>query len=101
MVIKRSGNTSNCKRSSGSSLLCVKSTEPDPTITVAGLGVVKNIATLGSSGLEGGGSTITQQLAKNLFKIRREKKGKLVRCIELDVLVKLPALSKNLMGGIK
>ena len=33
----------------------------------ASYGVVKNIATLGSSGLEGGGSTITQQLAKNLF----------------------------------
>ena len=40
-------------------------------------GVIKNIATFGSTGLEGGGSTITQQLAKNLFKIRREKKGKL------------------------
>ena len=32
-------------------------------------GVFKNMITLGSSGLEGGGSTITQQLAKNLFKI--------------------------------
>ena len=40
-------------------------------------GVGKNILTFGSSGLEGGGSTITQQLAKNLFKIRREKKGSL------------------------
>ena len=40
-------------------------------------GVAKNIITFGNSGLEGGGSTITQQLAKNLFKIRREKKGKL------------------------
>ncbi len=40
-------------------------------------GVIKNIATFGSTGFEGGGSTITQQLAKNLFKIRREKKGKL------------------------
>ena len=40
-------------------------------------GVFKNIITLGSSGLEGGGSTITQQLAKNLFKIRKERKGKL------------------------
>ena len=38
-------------------------------------GVIKNIATFGSSGLEGGGSTITKQLAKNLFKIRKEKKG--------------------------
>jgi len=40
-------------------------------------GIIKNIATFGSTGLDGGGSTITQQLAKNLFKIRREKKGKL------------------------
>ena len=40
-------------------------------------GLAKNIITFGNSGLEGGGSTITQQLAKNLFKIRREKKGKL------------------------
>jgi len=40
-------------------------------------GVSKNILTFGGSGLEGGGSTITQQLAKNLFKIRREKKGRL------------------------
>ena len=40
----------------------------------ASYGVGKNILTFGASGLEGGGSTITQQLAKNLFKIRREKK---------------------------
>ena len=43
----------------------------------ASYGLSKNILTFDSSGLEGGGSTITQQLAKNLFKIRREKKGKL------------------------
>ena len=43
----------------------------------ASYGVFKNILTFGTSGLEGGGSTITQQLAKNLFKIRRENKGKL------------------------
>ncbi len=43
----------------------------------ASYGVTKNILTLGGSGLEGGGSTITQQLAKNLFKIRKENKGKL------------------------
>tara|TARA_Y100000748_G_scaffold294162_1_gene284509 strand:- start:404 stop:2713 length:2310 start_codon:yes stop_codon:yes gene_type:complete len=43
----------------------------------ASYGLSKNILTFGNSGLEGGGSTITQQLAKNLFKIRREKKGKL------------------------
>ena len=43
----------------------------------ASYGVFKNILTFGASGLEGGGSTITQQLAKNLFKIRRENKGKL------------------------
>ena len=46
-------------------------------IVRATYGVFKNIITLGSSGLEGGGSTITQQLAKNLFKIRKERKGKL------------------------
>ncbi len=43
----------------------------------ASYGVFKNMLTFGASGLEGGGSTITQQLAKNLFKIRRENKGKL------------------------
>lgn len=43
----------------------------------ASYGLSKNILTFGNSGIEGGGSTITQQLAKNLFKIRREKKGKL------------------------
>ena len=43
----------------------------------ASYGVFKNVLTFGTSGLEGGGSTITQQLAKNLFKIRRENKGKL------------------------
>ena len=43
----------------------------------ASYGVSKYIITIGNSELEGGGSTITQQLAKNLFKIRREKKGKL------------------------
>ena len=40
----------------------------------ASYGVFKNILTFGASGLEGGGSTITQQLAKNLFKTRRENK---------------------------
>ena len=39
----------------------------------ASYGVSKYIITIGNSELEGGGSTITQQLAKNLFKIRREK----------------------------
>ena len=33
----------------------------------ASYGVAKNVLTFGGSGLEGGGSTITQQLAKNLF----------------------------------
>ena len=42
----------------------------------AGVGVLKNVITLGNSELEGGGSTITQQLAKNLFKTRKMK-GKL------------------------
>ena len=42
----------------------------------AGYGVFKNVFTLGSTKLEGGGSTITQQLAKNLFKTRKMK-GKL------------------------
>ena len=50
-------------------------------------GVVKNIATLGSSGLEGGGSTITQQLAKNLFKIRREKRGTLSNVPFLGLII--------------
>ena len=40
----------------------------------ASYGVLKNVATFGSSGLEGGGSTITQQLAKNLFKIMEKLK---------------------------
>ncbi len=40
-------------------------------------GVFKNILTLGGSGLAGGGGTLPQQLAKNLFKIRNEMKGKL------------------------
>jgi len=42
----------------------------------AGVGVLKNVITFGNSELEGGGSTITQQLAKNLFKTRKMK-GKL------------------------
>ena len=50
-------------------------------------GVVKNVATFGSSGLEGGGSTISQQLAKNLFKIRREKKGKLSNIPFLGLII--------------
>ena len=52
-------------------------TKDDVLIAISTSGESKNILTFGASGLEGGGSTITQQLAKNLFKIRREKKGKL------------------------
>ena len=53
----------------------------------ASYGVFKNIITLGNSGLEGGGSTITQQLAKNLFKIRNERKGKLSNVPFLGLII--------------
>ena len=53
----------------------------------ASYGVGKNILTFGSSGLEGGGSTITQQLAKNLFKIRQEKRGTLSRVPFLGLII--------------
>lgn len=54
----------------------------------AGFGVLKNIATLGASGTAGGGSTITQQLAKNLFKTRtREMSGSLSEVPKLGLLI--------------
>ena len=54
----------------------------------AGFGVVKNVATLGRSGTAGGGSTITQQLAKNLFKTRtKETSGTLSDVPKLGLLI--------------
>ena len=52
----------------------------------AGYGVFKNIMTLGQTGLEGGGSTITQQLAKNLFKTRKMK-GKLTEVPGIGIFI--------------
>lgn len=46
----------------------------DPiAIARAGFGVLKYTVTFGNASLDGGGSTITQQLAKNLFKTRSEQ----------------------------
>ena len=55
-------------------------------LTRAGYGVFKNIITLGQTGLEGGGSTITQQLAKNLFKTRKMK-GKLTEVPGIGIFI--------------
>ena len=52
----------------------------------ASYGVFKNIITLGQTGLEGGGSTITQQLAKNLFKTRKMK-GKLTQVPGIGIFI--------------
>ena len=52
----------------------------------ASYGVFKNIITLGQTGLEGGGSTITQQLAKNLFKTRKMK-GKLTEVPGIGIFI--------------
>lgn len=54
----------------------------------AGFGVFKNVATLGAVKTAGGGSTITQQLAKNLFKTRtREMNGLLSDVPKLNMLI--------------
>ncbi|MDF9798299.1 penicillin-binding protein 1A [Catalinimonas alkaloidigena] len=53
-----------------------------------GWGVFKNVVTFGASGLEGGGSTLSQQTAKNLYKTRTgENEGPLMQIPGLRILI--------------
>lgn len=50
-------------------------------------GVMKYFLTLGTSDLEGGGSTLSQQTAKNLYKTRGQNEGPLMRIPGLRMLI--------------
>ena len=50
-------------------------------------GVIKYAVTFGSSDIEGGGSTLTQQTAKNLYKTRGQNEGPLMKIPGLRMLV--------------
>ncbi|MEM9672016.1 MAG: penicillin-binding protein 1A [Cyclobacteriaceae bacterium] len=50
-------------------------------------GIIKKVATFGASSLEGGGSTLSQQTAKNLFKTRGQNEGPLMKIPGLRMLI--------------
>ena len=50
-------------------------------------GVFKYVITFGHSGLEGGGSTLTQQTAKNLYRTRGQNEGPLMKVPGLRMLI--------------
>ncbi|WPP52839.1 penicillin-binding protein 1A [Catalinimonas niigatensis] len=53
-----------------------------------GWGVFKNVVTFGASGLEGGGSTLSQQTAKNLYNTRTgEQEGPLMQIPGLRMVI--------------
>ena len=58
------------------------------SLTRVGWGITKYIFTAGNSGLEGGGSTLSQQTAKNLYKTRTgENEGPLMQIPGLRILI--------------
>ncbi|MEO0332038.1 MAG: biosynthetic peptidoglycan transglycosylase, partial [Bacteroidota bacterium] len=50
-------------------------------------GIIKKVITFGASSLDGGGSTLSQQTAKNLFKTRGQNEGPLMKIPGLGMLI--------------